>query len=318
MQTLQQDKQLVSYLLGELPEEQHEELEERFCHDADLFERMLALRDDVIDDYLRGELSRQQSQQFERYFMATPQQRKRVENARALMQVVASGPAAERTAYARIKAELVSFWQRLRDLLRDHPVEIGVVFAVALLIVAVPGLQVVRLRNQLAQARQQTAEQRSRADRAEELARAASQAPSLSPEPAPPSRPEENVIASLFLTSDYDRGPKGPGGSGGLQKLVIRPRRDLVQLRLKLADDDYRSYRVTLSEVSSGRKVQTLDGLRAQPTRSGKVVIAEFPASSFPSPAMDYLVVLDGRTAEGKYETEIDKYSFRVEQRRER
>lgn len=324
MQTLPQDKQLISYLLGELTGEQREGLEERFCHDADLFERMLALRDDLIDDYLRGQLPSQQLRQFERYFLATPQQRERIENARALMRAIAAEPAAETPAPARVEAEPISFWQQLRDLIRDNRMTIGLAFSMALLMITVTGsliFEMMRLRNQLTQVRQQEqemqqqiAKERSRADGlAEELAIARTEG--AQPDTTPSPSPEGEVIASLILTSDYDQGSKGPRGSGGLQKLVIPSDRGLVQLRLKLADASYRSYRVTLREVSSGKTVQTLEGLRAHPTRSGKAVIAKFPASIFSGPAKDYLVVLDGRTAEGKYETEIDKYSFQADKK---
>ena len=321
MQTLERDKQLISYLLGELPEAQREELEERFCHDADLFEQMLALRDDLIDDYLRGEFSTQ-GRQFERYFLATPQQRERVENARALMRVIAAEPMTEMPALAQIEAEPISWWQRLGVLLRGNQRVVGVAFAIALIIIVVTGsliFEMVQLRNQLtlAQQQQQKMQQRiveegSRADRLnEELANARKQ-DDLPPSETSQSRPEQNVIASLILTSDYDLGTKGSGGSNGSQKLDIPSNRGLVELQLKLADASYRSYRVTLKEISSGKIVQTLVGLPAQSTRSGKAIIARFPVSSFSGPTKDYLLILDGKTAEGKYETEIDKYSFRA------
>jgi len=324
MQTLEQNNQLINYLLGELPETQREELEEKFCHDPDLFEQMLALRDDLIDNYLRGELSPRQLQQFERYFLATPQQRERVENARALLRVIAAEPAPAPPAFVRAEAEPVSWWQRLRDWLRGHQLAVEIVFAVALLIFAASVLlifEAARLRNQLAQAQQrqqelqqQLAAERERADRAEKLANAPRPDDPPLPESTSP-RPEENVIASLTLTSDYDQGLKGSRGGGGLQKLVIPSDRGLVALRLKLSDASYRSYRVTLKEVSSGKTARTLTGLRARAARSGKAVIATFPASGFSGPAKDYLVILDGLTAEGKYETEIDKYSFRVDRK---
>ncbi|MGH9837481.1 MAG: hypothetical protein ACREEM_01710, partial [Blastocatellia bacterium] len=299
----------------ELPREELEELEERFLHDAELFEPLLALRDDLIDDYLRGKLSPRQLSQFKRYFLATPQQRERVENARALMRAVAAEPVAEPTVPRRLADEMASRWQRLLDLLRDNRMTIGVAVAMALLLITGPLIfGLMRLRLQLTQTQQEVAEQRARADRLEQLATAPKRAEPPLPDPAPP-RPEENVIALLTLTSDYDQGLKGSRGGGGLRKLAIPSDRGLVVLRLRLADAGYRSYRVTLKEVSSGKLVRTLTGLRAQSTRSGKVVTAQFPASSFSGPTKDYLVILDGITAEGNNEPEIDKYSFRAEKK---
>jgi hypothetical protein len=313
MQTMERDKQLTDYLLGELPEWQREELEERFYHDADLFERMLALQDELIDDHLRGELSARQSKRFERYFLATPRQRERVESARALLRAIAEQPAAEAPAPARIEAEPVSWWRLFLKRLGGNRLVTGMAFAIALLLITVTGgmiFEMRRLHGELTQARQQqqelqgqVANERARADRLADTPTT----PSPLPGTTPPPRPGEDVIASLVLTSDYDQGTKGPRG-GGLQKLVIPSERGLVRLRLKLTRADYPGYRVTLIEVSSGKTVQTLDGLRG---RAGQVV-AQFPASSFSGPARDYLVVLDGKTADGKYETEIEKYSFRT------
>ncbi len=322
MQTLEKDEQLISYLLGELPEDQCEQIEERFESDQDLFERMLALHDDLIDDYLRDELSARQRRQFERYFPATPQQRERIENARALMQAVAAESAAATPILAEPRVEQVSIWQQLRALLRGNQWAMGAAAAMVLLVFTITGLllfEMLRLRNQLTQVgrqqeglQQQIAEEHARADRlAEELAQARTQR-ETPPGTTPSSRPEPDVIASLILSSDYDQGARG---GGGVPKLPVSPGSGVIQLQLKLVGADYRSYRVTLKEVSSGKTIRTWAGLRAQTAQPGKVVIIKTPASSFAGPAKDYIIILDGRTSEGRYENEIDKYSFQVDKK---
>lgn len=321
MQTLEKDEQLISYLLDELDGKQREELEEQFERDRGLFERMLALRDDLIDDYLRDELSARQRRQFERRLLATPQQRERVENARVLMRAVAAESAATPISASQ-QAEKISIWQHLRILLRSNQLVMGAAAAMSLLVFTIAGLllfEMLRLRNQLAGAgqrqqvlQQQVTEERARSARlSDELAQARTQG-ETPPELTPPPRPEPDVIASLILTSDYDQGARGGGGQ---RKLVLLPGRGVIQLQLKLAEAAYPNYRLTLKEVSSGRTIRTWTGLRVQQTHSGKSLNIKLPASSFTGPAKDYIVILDGRVARSKYESEIDKYSFQVDKK---
>src|SRR5436853_4539038 len=87
----QEEEQLLTcYFLGELSAEEEEELEERLWLDSELFERMLAHRDHLIDDYLGGKLSPLQQQHFKNHFMATTEQRERVQMAQALLDVLAA------------------------------------------------------------------------------------------------------------------------------------------------------------------------------------------------------------------------------------
>ena len=52
----QEEQLLTANLLGELPAEQKAEIEERCGLDGDLFDRLLARRDSLIDDYLGDRL----------------------------------------------------------------------------------------------------------------------------------------------------------------------------------------------------------------------------------------------------------------------
>lgn len=64
------------YLLGELPEDERLRLEEDYLADSELFARVLAVEEDLIDAYARGELSESARKQFEeRYGRAADQQR---------------------------------------------------------------------------------------------------------------------------------------------------------------------------------------------------------------------------------------------------
>lgn len=81
--TVVSDAVIARYLLGELPAEEQEAFERRYFGDPELLDRMDAVEDDLIDDYVRNALTPEQRQQFERHFL-DPRRRERVRMAEAL------------------------------------------------------------------------------------------------------------------------------------------------------------------------------------------------------------------------------------------
>src|SRR5678815_1995557 len=82
------EKLIARYLLGELPEDQQVEIEDRAFSDKDYLASITAVENDLIDEYVRGELSAADRQRFETRFLASTERRKRVEFATALRTVV--------------------------------------------------------------------------------------------------------------------------------------------------------------------------------------------------------------------------------------
>src|SRR2546421_5092925 len=74
----------VRYLLGDLPEEEQVEIEDRAFQDRKYLEGLLAVENDLIDEYVRGELSDSERRKFEGRFLASAEGRRKVEFARAL------------------------------------------------------------------------------------------------------------------------------------------------------------------------------------------------------------------------------------------
>jgi anti-sigma factor RsiW len=79
------EQRFVDYLLGVLPPEQQEELEERYVSNDDLHTELEAVADGLIHDYLEGRLSREESTRLEAHFLASPKQRQRLEIMRAVL-----------------------------------------------------------------------------------------------------------------------------------------------------------------------------------------------------------------------------------------
>src|ERR1051325_6273806 len=90
------EKLIARYLLGELPEEQQVEIEDRAFSDKDYLASITAVENDLIDEYVRGELSGADRQRFETRFLASAERRKRVEFAKALRTVVSESAVPEK------------------------------------------------------------------------------------------------------------------------------------------------------------------------------------------------------------------------------
>ncbi len=72
------------YLLGQLPEEERLELEQQFFSDTEAFELVEALEDELVQDYVAGDLPRAQRELLERQLGSMPGMQARLEFARTL------------------------------------------------------------------------------------------------------------------------------------------------------------------------------------------------------------------------------------------
>jgi hypothetical protein len=76
------------YLLGQLSDGAREEFEQKLLVDEELFEELLVVEDELNDDYLMGELPRDERLQFEQHFLAAPERQDKLRFARALNRYV--------------------------------------------------------------------------------------------------------------------------------------------------------------------------------------------------------------------------------------
>ena len=75
------------FLLGELPEEEQWRIEELAFEDPDTFSFLESAEDDLVDDFIRNELSADERQRFENHFLKlVPDRRKYVETSRLMVQ----------------------------------------------------------------------------------------------------------------------------------------------------------------------------------------------------------------------------------------
>ena len=78
------DKTMTRYLLGELSEQEQAALEKRYFADREVFNQLLQVEGELVDDHARGQLSTEMRQRFERSYLTHPSRRERVEFAKAL------------------------------------------------------------------------------------------------------------------------------------------------------------------------------------------------------------------------------------------
>lgn len=109
------EKQIVRFFLGELSEDARLQVEERMFRDDGFYEQVLAIQEELADDYVRNNLSAGQRIQFNNHFLRSPRRKARVKFAaafnRALVgQAIGATPAA---SGSRWWESLLSFRLRL-------------------------------------------------------------------------------------------------------------------------------------------------------------------------------------------------------------
>jgi hypothetical protein len=295
-----------SSLLGDLPQEERARFEDQYLSDAELFEELANTENDLVDSYVRGELSGGEGRRFELEYFKSPQRREKVDFARALNQV----SALEQRAVA---GQSRSVWNKIWSVFSVQQRMPQWSLVAAAIVVLASGswlmLQNQQLRVGLHQALVGQADLRREKD-------------NLRPQIAEIEGNHKDQIhennqgsevsklntpvgseVTLRLTSGIAR------GSGAQQKtLVLPPGASSVQLQLMLNQDEYQIYEAILmtperEEVSRGKALQS------RRIRGGAVVSWRFPAHSV-HPG-DYIVQLTGRTAIGSQE-DVGSFSFRV------
>ena len=91
----------VKYLLGNLTEEEQAQVEDRAFADGDYLSSLEATEADLIDAYVRGELSQSARRSFELRFLTSAERRRKVEFARAFATITAESKTQESPAAGR-------------------------------------------------------------------------------------------------------------------------------------------------------------------------------------------------------------------------
>ena len=315
---------IARYLLGELPEDQQVEIEDRAFADKDYLASITAVENDLIDEYVRGELSAADRQRFETRFLASAERRKRVEFATALRTVVSESAVPEKKLIHDVprwswRDSLYAFLNGLNPAAR-----LAFVAATILLIVGAAWLfaETLRLRRQVNQLQaekqsgqglQQTLDaerkrneelnarlnqEKQQREQTDESLRQLTETPEAT-NPAPPP-----VIASLTLLPGLSR--------GGGQKPTLDLSSDARLVRLQIGidpEEQYKSFGVELRTLA-GAQVWNRENLAARTRKRGtRAVGLTLPATVLKSG--EYELRLRGLD-EGGASEDVGFYYFNV------
>lgn len=294
------DELLTRYLLGDLPAEQAEQLDELSVVDDEFAWRLNGVENDLVDGFVRGELEGENLQKFRSVYLSSPRRRQKVEFAAGLLEL-------------EKRAALQAASPKRTKLSTGHWGWLGAIsfqqwgFAAAavalLLIAAFLFTDNLRLRRQVDQASSNSSHEqqlqqeldRQRAANAEiqgELDRAHSAGQDLS----------QLKTVSLLL-------PPPTRGVGPLQSIAVHSGTDLVVVLLTLQSDDFSQYRVALKDPGTQREVWHSPDLSASSAGGHKVVAASVPAKLLQQ--QHYLAELTGIKRNGGTEP-IGDYPFGV------
>jgi anti-sigma factor RsiW len=249
------EAQIVSYLLGELDEADRTRLEERFLRDTEYRDRMRAVEDDLVDEYVRGELAPYQRELFEKQYTTVPTRARKVELARALTKALA-----EKRPVTEPAPVLVNFPGSTR-LLRSSGIRYSLA-AAAVLVIAIGVWLAMESRRSRPEVQPQTAEQTPQPEQTPPAARE---------EPMDRSAPQLS-IATFVLVPGLTRDATGES------TFIIPAGTQLVRLRLPLEKgDEFPAYRVELNTVS-GNSVWKGDSVRPQADAGTQSVVLDVPA----------------------------------------
>ncbi len=320
-----EEKKLVSYLLGDLPEEERDQLEVRFFADPEYREAIKAVEDDLIDEYVRGELTLAEQTRFVEVFGSSPQRAREIAFARALANVTPLQPEPKQP---KAGASIAAWWASLLASLSSPKLafQVALLVATAALVVASLWLfnEAGRLRSEVAALRNESQSQQQREQTAQEVAaRERENSEAL----ASQLRREEEQRQEIAERAEQlqrerdrlanSRQQRDPGSlSTGVATFVLSPgmvrnesnepsrlrvpqhtRRVSLRLDIEIGDE-YSRYRAELRTVG-GTLVWSSDQLKLQRTGTGQSVVLNLPAASLSSG--EYEITLRGIVGPGEF-----------------
>jgi hypothetical protein len=261
---------LVKYLLGNLPETEEVQVEDRAFADANYLGALEAAEADLIDSYVRGGLSQSERRAFERRFLSSPNRWSKVEFARALARVTAESTEPEWLAQRQTWFSLIRGW--------SPPLRFAAGLAALICIVGPSWLivQNMAMRSRMAVLENQrhdleTREQGLRRQLGEEQSRAGSLAAQRQQQQ---SMGSASVVASLVLMPGLSR------AETRVEELVLTPSPQIAHIEIQLeARDDYPRFRAEL-RTRRGEEVLTRSNLPRHRTNTGYAVSFDVPASA--------------------------------------
>ena len=323
-----QQQRVNRYLLRQMPEEERVEFEDQYFADSELFDELVAVDDQIIGAWLRGECSEEDRKQLAAQF-TTPAGRQRVEFAQAWMDYISAAkardagvlpeaaPATQKNIVASAQSRPKGTWHWARSILTTAPVPMRLGIAAVGLIAIMGGswmaMMNVHLRWQVAQIEVERQDiQRQQQQLRDQLAALAAQ---LRQQQRVESE-QQQVIAQLESVNlaglPFVLAPRLTRGGDSQKPLVVTPGAQWVRLQVNLPYDDCPVYSVSL-ETPEGGQVWHKESLKAQMRRGSQpAIMVNLPTNGLQS--RTYVLRVKGFANNGT-ESDVGDYSFRMAKR---
>jgi hypothetical protein len=314
------DRLLTRYLLGALPMEDAERLDELCIADEEVATRLHALENDLVDAYVRGEVSGEDLGHFESFYLASPKRRQKVEFAAALLELekrTAAAPAPAPAPVLQTAAVPASRPKEEEESVQPPESSVprpmyrwGFAFAAAV-ILFVAGyllLENLRLRKQMSetQAQQATLDQRDH-ELQKQLndQRSANEESLKEIERLRQSQPNLGQLKTVSILL-----PPPMRGAARILTISVPSGTDLAVLLLTLESDEFPAYRAALKDPATNQ-IRWSSGADLRSTSLGekKAISISFPAGLLKQ--QNYIVELTGLPARKAPEL-IGGYPLRV------
>ena len=299
------ENKLRDFLLGNVSEDERATIEDRFLADEEFASQILVVEDELIESYLRNELTFSDKENFEKAFLAHPRRRERVLAVRGIIKA-----AKAEAIFKKEEKDSPSLLSSIFAFLRFENAFARYAFAFVALLFVLGGALLLLNRlnqkqdNQLANAN--TAQPTPQPSINPTLTPLPMPSPETSPTPSPSPvkiEPPEQTLATIILRPTIVRDPSQA------QKLVLSSATKTARLQLNLERDDYKSYVVRITTVE-GRSVWQGGPIYARKTGSGtKAVVVNLPTKLLSQD--DYIIELSGVSEAGPIESFAD-YFFSV------
>lgn len=295
------DERLGRYLLGALSDDETERLDELSITDASFADRLNAVEYDLVDSYVRGELSGDMLARFTSRCLSSPAMRDKVKVAESLAAYQQPSSGLGRRSF---RTESLSRWA------------LAAAASLALVATGYLALETRRLRTEVTESRSASA---SIAERERELSR------QLQERRAAADETEKALARTRDALAQLEARMNAPAGTPVVAAFLLTPaRRGLgdvttiaiprgvaaIALRMEPEADEFARYRASLKELASDRVIWRNGDLKPKPSGGVKIVEATVPSALLKP--QTYLVELAGVRANGAAGGSAGSFVFRV------
>jgi hypothetical protein len=319
-------EKLIQYLLGELPEEEQNLLEEQYLSDDDSHERLLMAEDELIEEYARGEMEDSRRERFERYFLSSPRRQKKLRFARTVMLYTDEVRQPKRSATdKRLSASL---WETLPALFQPQrfawQISLGFMAALLVAVGIWSFIKIDRLQKQICeiQARQDspptpsdqneklerqiTSERKRAQELTAQLERERDLREQLEKDLTNRSTAPAAILPFLFSLS-----PISVRSGDEASTFQIPTGAARVQIELVVEEGDYKRFEASVKLVD-GNEIWKQSRLPIKSRSGTKFIELTLPAKILTEG--DYLIKLQGLNNDGSLE-DAEDYSFTIRKR---